>query len=108
MIKKSLEIHPQYKQGRLSLARIYYLKQDFSKAIDLVKSVLTEDPKNYLALYFLGVFYTKKESYDLAEGYYKKAIELNPSYMLLWLDLYSLYQLSGKEEEAGRTKEIIA
>lgn len=106
LFKKALEINPDFSEARLNLARYYYLKNDLTRAIGLAKGVLEEDPKNFLAMNFLGTFYLKNGQYDLAEGYFRRAIALKPGNVSLWLDLYSLYKLENKvqEEEAIRAK----
>lgn len=107
LIRKALEINPDFLQAWLNLARYYYSQQDYRRAIGLTKGVLDKDPKNYFAWSLLGTFYFKGGDYSAAEDAYKKAAALNPDDIPLWLDIYSYRKSRGNEDDAEKIKEKI-
>ncbi|MDD2752010.1 MAG: tetratricopeptide repeat protein, partial [Candidatus Omnitrophica bacterium] len=103
----ALKIDPDFQDAKLNLARCFYLKNDLARAIGMAKAVVAANPKNFLALDFLGTFYLKNREFSLAEDCYKQAAALNPNYAPLWIDLYSLYKLQGRLPEAEKIRARI-
>ncbi|MDD4900379.1 MAG: tetratricopeptide repeat protein [Candidatus Omnitrophica bacterium] len=103
----ALKIDPNFQDAKLNLARCYYLKNDLHRAIGLAEAVVKQSPNNFLAFDFLGTFYLKAGNLSSAEDCYKKAVTLNARYAPLWLDLYSLYRLQGRTEDALKVRERI-
>ena len=56
-----------------------YNEQGSEQAVACYERATKLNPKYYLAYRGLGNYYLKKQDYSLAEAYYSKAIEINPS-----------------------------
>jgi tetratricopeptide (TPR) repeat protein len=67
-------------------ANIYLELNDFAMYKKLVGEVLSKNPNDADLLYNLGVIASKTNATE-AEGYYKKAIEINPTFINAYLNL---------------------
>lgn len=54
----------------------YYQKEEYDRAIELFKKILTEDPKSVSAYLNLGHAYNEKGLFDLTADHYKTALNL--------------------------------
>ncbi len=67
---------------------------------NLLKEVISRDPKNYLAFNWLGEMYARLGKNKQAILNFKKTVELNPKYTDAHLQLGKLYKMTGKSELA--------
>jgi tetratricopeptide (TPR) repeat protein len=67
-------------------ANVYLELNDFAMYKTLVTEVLAKNPNDADLLYNLGVIASKTNASE-AEGYYKKAIEINPNFTNAYLNL---------------------
>lgn len=108
MITRAIEIDPDFPEAQLNLARYYYLKNDYQRAIGLAKNVAQKHPVNFSAWNFLGTFYLKAGEIALAQECFNKAVQINGADVSLWLDLYSFYASVGKKEKLEEIKSVIS
>ncbi|MBL7070031.1 MAG: tetratricopeptide repeat protein [Candidatus Omnitrophica bacterium] len=108
LFERSIEIKPDFVDARINLARGYYLQGDLKRATGLIRGVIQEDPDNAYAWNYLGTFSLKQGDRDMAEDSYIRACRLAPMQGGLLLDLYTLYSLDNRSQEAAEIKEKIA
>jgi tetratricopeptide (TPR) repeat protein len=108
LFKQCLEINPESVDAKLNLMKIYNSRNDLKRAIGLGEGIIRKNPNNFLAHNYLGSIFFKTGDYQLAESYFKKAVELNSGYLLLWLDLYSFYKATGNITKADEIREYLA
>lgn len=68
-------------------------------AVMVLKDALRNDPEDANANYLLGNIYYDKRQYDLAIGYWEKALELNPKFPTVWRNLALAYFNKRKDPE---------
>lgn len=75
----------------------FYLKdKDFTSYSNLVNEVLAKDPNNVTLIFNLGVISADSNKIEDAEKYYRRAIELDPTYFAAFLNLAELKLRSDK------------
>ena len=77
-MQKATEIDPDNAQAWSLLGGIYN-ETNSDKAVPCYEKAIKMNARYYLAYRGLGNYYLKKKDYSLAEAYYNKAIEINPS-----------------------------
>ena len=76
-LQKAIEIDSDNAQAWGLLGGIYN-ETNSDKAVTCYENAIKFNPKYYLAYRGLGNYHLKKKDYSLADGYYNKAIEINP------------------------------
>lgn len=71
-------------------ANLYLESKDFATYKKLVTEILAKNPNDPALLFNLGVVSANAKSKEEAEGYYKKAIEIDPNYMNAYINLVAL------------------
>ena len=71
-------------------ANLYYQLEDLDRYKALIQEATTLDPNNADLYYNLGVVSADAKDIENAEKYYKKALELNPSYVNAKMNLAAL------------------
>lgn len=71
-------------------ANLYLESKDFVTYKKLVSEILAKKPNDPDLLFNLGVVSANAKSKEEAEGYYKKAIEIDPKYMNAYINLVAL------------------
>lgn len=71
-----------------------------AEAINLLKQIVQNDEKDFIAWTELGDLYFAQEKNDDAEKAYQKAIELNPKYLVAMTNLGRLYLIKNNSEKA--------
>ncbi|MBX9573083.1 MAG: tetratricopeptide repeat protein [Candidatus Obscuribacterales bacterium] len=109
-LKRSLELNPDSENTWLMLAGSYQAANDLPHTIRTYNDFLTKFPKsanapkinqNLAILYAqLGFLYAKQGKSEEAISELKGAIKLNPTLDSPWLTLASVYQASGRIEDA--------
>jgi tetratricopeptide (TPR) repeat protein len=85
-------------EDKSNIFRNRYLAQE-EKWINKIK----KDDNNYLLWYELGVFYHENNKYELAENAYRKCIEINDKYAVVWNNLGNI--LKDKNDEYTQAEE---
>jgi tetratricopeptide (TPR) repeat protein len=79
ILKKGLEIHPDYVSAHLVLARCYYDKDMLQLAKNSLEKVLELDQQNIVALRLLGDILYRLGDEDGALARYKQVVEIDPT-----------------------------
>jgi tetratricopeptide (TPR) repeat protein len=76
------EEHSPYKES-IDRARAYYERQEYTKAIEELKSVLGSPNKEEVAFayYFIGYCYFAQNDYTTAINFFEKSLEYDPNYL---------------------------
>jgi tetratricopeptide (TPR) repeat protein len=82
-------------------------KEDYTKAIDLLQTVLDEDPKNANAWNYMGYSLRHIKQYDEALVAYKKALKIKPKHRGALEYLGELYLQIGDLEQARAQLKIL-
>lgn len=78
-LKEAINVVPQEPIFLTNLANILIIKGENDQALTFLNQLLEKDPTNPLVLSTMGQIYTEgKKDYKTGEGYYLKAVELNP------------------------------
>lgn len=109
-LKRSLELNPDSENTWIMLAGSYQAANDLPQTIRTYNQLLVKFPKsanapkinqNLAILYAqLGFLYAKQGKSDEAISELKDAIKLNPTLDSPWLTLASVYQASGRIDDA--------
>jgi TolB-like protein/Tfp pilus assembly protein PilF len=79
LIDKAFEIDSDLPEGHLALGLYYYQGYlEYSKALEQLKMVLKEQPRNSEALYYSGCVYRRAGNWEIAKADLLKALELDP------------------------------
>ena len=81
----------------LNEANLYLTLNDFDTYTKLVNEALAKDPNNVEIVFNLGVISANANKLDAAEGYYKKAIEIDPKYFNAYINLAELKMRSDQK-----------
>lgn len=81
----------------LNEANLYLTLNDFDTYTKLVNEALAKDPNNVEMVFNLGVISANANKLDAAEGYYKKAIEIDPKYFNAYINLAELKMRSDQK-----------
>ena len=63
-----------------SALRLFYQK-DYLAAVDAFKQIISEEPQNAAAYYYLGYTYQEMGSYPAAREAFRKTYEINPDFV---------------------------
>ncbi len=91
------KVNPDDNSLLLNEANLYLTLNDFDMYTKLVNEALAKDPNNVEMVFNLGVISANANKLDAAEGYYKKAIEIDPKYFNAYLNLAELKMRSDQK-----------
>jgi len=100
--KKAITIDPNYTAARNNLGAAYLAQENWDIAIETFLKV-NEDlmfTTPHFPMTNLGWAYYNKNRFDLAEKYYKEALENQPKYVIALRGLARTYTATGKFKEA--------
>ncbi|HXD30700.1 MAG TPA: tetratricopeptide repeat protein [Pyrinomonadaceae bacterium] len=103
VLKKAVEVRPNYLEGYVNLGRRYTHKSDYGEAIRWLKKGLEISPDVAALQYQLGFTYDFNNESELAAKHLKRAIELKADYAEAYLQLarvYEFYPGGAKLDEA--------
>ncbi len=100
LCRKILAGHPDFREARMSLARIAMKRSDWSEAVRRLRDVIHRDPRQYSALYDLGVALTHLDRKDEAVEAFRKAVPLDPEPPKARINLARALRGAGHFEEA--------
>ena len=89
-IKEARKINPEDINLLLSEADLYMRLGDKVKFKALMQEAITKDPNNAILYYNLGVINVEQGLLEEGMTYYKKALELDPTYSATYLNLVGL------------------
>ena len=72
----------------------------YGEMAEIYDKILSENPKNIYALFYLANIYEKKGSSDLAIEKYRQILDIDPHFLSAKLRLAKLYQEEGRSEKS--------
>ncbi len=91
----------------LNLARAYYKKKEFQKAIESVRRLMERQPRSKDAETLLGNIDMEQGRMQQAEMHFKKALEYEPNFTDARNSLGILYDRQGKHDDAIREFRMV-
>ena len=104
-IKDARKINPEDLNLLLSEADLYMKLGDKDMFKVLMQEAIKRDPENAILYYNLGVINTEQGQFEDAMNYYKKSIELDPTYEASYLNLVGLI-LEGEAPLVDQMNEL--
>src|SRR3989338_4731315 len=104
--KKAVAKDPVIFWGHYQLARIYFVRGEYDKAIREVEKELEGNPENLRALYVRGLIYAYQDSFDKAEEDLRQFVEWAPKEWAGYNDLALVLSRLGKYQEAKKVISI--
>jgi TolB-like protein/tetratricopeptide (TPR) repeat protein len=108
--QKALEIQPDYSLAYTGMSLTYFNewscqlweRWDVSRtgAYEWAQKAIELDDQNYIAALVLGKIFAYEDSYDTAEFYFRKSLQLNPNDPDTHMQIALCFLLLGKEKEA--------
>ena len=74
-----------------------------SSAAISISTGFIEDENNIDALRFMGILAFKSGNHDIAEAMFTKALNLDPSYSLVWANLAQVFSVTGQLHKAKKS-----
>jgi tetratricopeptide (TPR) repeat protein len=68
--------------GHLARGKLYFHRHEYGCAIQEYNLEVDDNPNNYSAWQYLGYAYLKKGEPDAAKNYLKRAVQINPDYVM--------------------------
>jgi len=104
-IKDARKINPEDLNLLLSEADLYMKLGDKDMFKVLMQEAIKRDPENAILYYNLGVINTEQGQFEDAMNYYKKSIDLDPTYEASYLNLVGLI-LEGEAPLVDQMNEL--
>lgn len=99
---KAISIDPKILWGHYQLARIYFVKADFSSALNEINKELEYNPGNLRSLYVRGLIYGYSGSLSDAENDFRRFTEWAPKEWAGYNDLAWILEKEGKYANAKK------
>lgn len=100
VLKKVIELQPDFLQAHQMLGSIYTYLNDIEKAIEVFNNILLQVPNDLTTIINLGNLYADTGQNDKAIEIYKNAIKVQPNHPIPHAVLGKLYSDIGKNEAA--------
>lgn len=97
--EKVLKADPNLTEAKAELAKVYYYKKEYEKAIDTLSQLSEKELTPELHI-ILGDTYVAQKNYDKAEKSYEVALKENPKNELLRMKIADLLSWQKKYEDA--------
>ncbi len=78
LLDSVIEFKPEYVEGWNQRATVYYMKQDYTRALADLAQVLSREPRHFGALFGIGVIMQEFGDDRRALEVYRRALELDP------------------------------
>lgn len=98
--EKAMSLSPRNHTIQNNLGTIYFIQQDYAKALELFKRAVELDPNYADGQSNLGSTYGVLQQYDLALVHLLKAAELDPDNAQIFNSLGTTYRFKGDERNA--------
>jgi len=104
-----LEKNPDNLLAQTKMGVIYkYLNpQAPMKGIQMVSAVVKKDPKNELALFYLGTFFAERGAFPDAIERFEQVVRLNPKNPDAWIYLAQCYEETNKPQKVKEALEKV-
>ncbi|WPR70172.1 tetratricopeptide repeat protein [Flavobacterium sp. NG2] len=90
VIAEARVLNPNDSSLAITEANLYLESKDFAMYKKLISEILAKNPNDADLLFNLGVISANAKNKEEAEGYYKRAIDVNPKYMNAYINLVAL------------------
>ena len=100
VIKEFFESNEEY--GLLYKGVRHLQASRFRKAESAFKKILVEDENNIDALRFMGILAFKSGNHDIAEAMFTRALQIDPTYTLVWANLAQVFSVTGQQDKAKK------
>ena len=85
----------------------YYNRNElYDEAMAFADGMINENPENAFAVYVKGFLYHNMKDYDKAIEFYKKTIEIDPTYSEAYSNIGLVYSIQGQDFSATATNDI--
>ena len=101
VIKEFFENNEEY--GLLYKGVRHLQASRFRKAENAFKKILIEDENNIDALRFMGILAFKSGNHDIAEAMFTRALNVDPTYTLVWANLAQVFSVTGQLDKAKKS-----
>ena len=104
--EKAVSINPKILWGHYQLARIYFVKGDYERALEEIAKELEANPENLRSLYVRGLIYGYRNGpgdLELAENDFRRFTYWAPSEWAGYNDLVWILSKRGKYKEVKET-----
>ncbi len=93
----AIKANPNDNSLLINEANLYLTLKEYDTYTRLVNEALAKEPNNPVLYFNLGVVSGESNKVDIAEGYYKKAIEIDPNYFNAYLNLAEIKMRSDQK-----------
>lgn len=97
---KAISLNPQFIDGYLNRAYVFYQIGDYDKSLDDYKKAYELNPQNSIPLTNIGFIYGLIGQNDTAMEFYTKAISINPNDFNAYYNRANEYLMKRKNQEA--------
>jgi len=105
--QKALSINPQSAEGLIALGACYGEDNQVQDAVPILKRAVALAPNNEIAWEMLGYSYYYAGLNELAEGAYRRTVELDPSPQPHWMHARMLLYLGRLAEADQEMRELV-
>jgi tetratricopeptide (TPR) repeat protein len=102
------QMDPTMLVARNDLAGVYYLQQDYGKALSIYASILADDPHHANALRGAALCHATQRHYDQSRDMLQKVLDMNRHDARSWLDLGDVNFLAGNTRAAQESWKTAA
>lgn len=103
--RSALDTYPDHIPARFELGLVLFQMERYEGALAEMKFLIKKKILNFDVFSYAGISALKLGRIDEAEGFMKKAIEIEPASVEAHFNLGSLYLLTGEKEEAQKEFE---
>ncbi len=96
LIKKAIHLHPGESEYCLNLAAAYKITNNWADMTRISEQVLTKDPENTRANYYLGYALEAQREFSKSIPYFKKSLSTQPDYIFSHEELCAVFHKQGK------------
>lgn len=103
--RKILEVEPENQRIRLLLTTILVRERQLQEALHHLEILIQQNPDLVVAHYYRGRIYLEMHQYAEAEKAFGEALRINEGLEPALFDMATLYQMTGRDEDAVSTYE---
>ncbi|MBL9037293.1 MAG: tetratricopeptide repeat protein [Archangium sp.] len=109
-LERAVQLNPSLTEARAELAFLLFRgdPENADRCVATMSDILTSEPRNALALNYLGVCHYAKGNKPRAEEAFKAAISADTSFATAYFSLAQLYENDGKKDEAKKNYDTAA
>lgn len=101
--ERAVQVDKDFAYSYALLGHELVITEELDKAMSCFRKTMLKDPRHYNAWFGMGMIYSKQERYSLAEGHYKRALEINPHSSTIMVHLGATQNHLNKTQQALQT-----